>query len=292
MDQDAAMTSTPLLFSLLRYQPDMQRQEVVNVGVVVFAASGPLVSLATNQGKLLALDPNFRITRLYSQGERLQKALRSLWEENPSTDELVRMFGAGGSLSLSSTGMLDARGRSVESIVKELQHDLVLAPVRTRTRERQPSRLHTELRQLFKQGGILGSKPDDISRHLVVPNFPIDPEIGLFAEFALRNGKLHVTETIDFRTSTLSAKKQEAQAKTLILVEALERLGATDLRRYVVVTGASSQVQASMNLLERYSDDFVVRESAQDWQRYVDLIHNAARQPDSRNDANQVNPDN
>lgn len=286
------MTSTPLLFSLLRYQPDMQRQEVVNVGVVVFTASGPSVSLATNQGKLLALDPNFRITRLYSQGERLQKALRSLWEENPSTDELVRMFGAGGSLSLSPTGMLDARGRSVESIVKELQHDLVLAPVRTRTRERQPSRLHTELRQLFKQGGILGSKPDDISRHLVVPNFPIDPEIGLFAEFALRNGKLHVTETIDFRTSTLSAKKQEAQAKTLILVEALERLGATDLRRYVVVTGASSQVQASMNLLERYSDDFVVRESAQDWQRYVDLIHNAARQPDSRNDANQVNPAN
>lgn len=274
------MNHQAMLFSLVRYQPDMQRQEVVNVGVVIFAESGPMVSLASNQGKLLALDPNFRLSRLYDQGKRMQDAMCSLWDETKSTTELLEVFGAGGSLSLSPTGMLAAANRSIESILEELHKDLVSAPVRSRSREPQTSRLHTELRQVFRQGKILGTKPGDISRHLVVPNFPIDAEIGLFAEFALRNGKLHVTETVDFRTSTPSAKKQEAQSKTLILVEALERLGASDLRRYVVVTGASSQVQASMNLLARYSDDFIVRESAQDWQRYVEAMHKAARPSD------------
>lgn len=276
------MKHKAMLFSLVRYQPDMQRQEVVNVGVVVFADSGPLVSLASNQGKLLALDPNFRLARLYDQGKRLQDAMRTLWEDRTSVDELIHSFGTGGSLSLSPPGMLDSENRSIEVIVEELQKDLVSAPVRSRSREPKTSRLHTELRQVFRQARILGSAPSDISKHLIVPNFPIDTDIGLFAEFALRNGKLHVTETVDFRTSTTAAKKQEAQAKTLILVEALERLGPVDLRRYVVVTGASSQVQASMNLLERYSDDFIVRESAQDWQRYVDTMHKAAKPDDSQ----------
>lgn len=276
------MNHQALPFSLVRYQPDMQRQEVVNVGVVVFADSGPVVSLASNQGKLLALDPNFRLARLYDQGKKLQDAVRKMWEERQSADGLIELFGAGGALSLSPPGMLAAESRSIDSILEELHKDLVSAPVKSRSRAPQTSRLHTELRRVFRQAGILGSKPGDISRHLVVPNFPIDSEIGLFAEFALRNGMLHVTETVDFRTSTPSAKKQEAQAKTLILVEALERLGSADLRRYVVVTGASSHVQASMNLLARYSDDFIVRESSEDWRRYVDAMHIAAKPDDNR----------
>lgn len=49
------------------------------------------------------------------------------------------------------------------------------------------------------------------------------------------------------------------------------------LRRYVVVTGATAQVQASMNLLGRHAEDLIVRESQQDWRRYVDAMHSAAK---------------
>lgn len=255
----------------------MQRQEVVNVGLVLFTANGPLVSFTASQGKLLALDPNFQITRLFDHAKRLQDALSGLSGDNASVEEMVAMFSTGGGLSLSPPGIINSQGQTLEEIVEELQRDLVSPPSKKQSRSRPTSRLHTELRQMFREAKILGSKPDDITKHLVVPNYPIDADIGLFAEFALRNGKLHVTETIDFRTSTASSKKQEAQAKTLLLVEAAERIGANDLRRYVVVTGASALVQSSMNLLKRYSDDFIVRESEHDWRRYVDAMYNAAK---------------
>jgi hypothetical protein len=186
------------------------------------------------------------------------------------------MFSLGGGISLSAPGMIEAHGQPAEALLDELLRDLVAAPTKRRLRDPQSSRLHTELRQVFRQAKILGTKPGDIAKHLVVPNFPIDPDVGLFAEFALRNGQLHITETVDFRLSTLSSKRQEAQAKTLLLVQALERVGSKDLKRYVVVTGASPQAQASMNLLERHADDFIVRESEQDWRRYVDAMHRAA----------------
>lgn len=265
-----------MYFSLIRFQPDVQRQEIVNVGVALFTEDGPFVSLASNQGKILALDPNLRLPRLYDQGSRLQTALRGLHEDHVPLDQQIEMFRARGGLSLSAPGLIESQGRSIETLVEELLHDFVAAPPKTRLRTPQTSRLHTELRQMFKQAQILGTKPGDISRHLVVPNFPIDADVGLFAEFALRNGKLHITETVDFRVSTTSTKRQEAQAKTLLLVQALERVGSSDLKRYVVVTGASASVQASVNLLERHADDFIVRESEQDWRRYVDAMHKAA----------------
>lgn len=271
------MNAEALHFSLVRYQPDMQRQEVVNVGVVIFGEDGPQVSMASNLGKLLALDPNFRIAQVYDQGRKLQEALTALHRQGFQTEQAVEMFGVGGSISLSPTGMLARAGRDLEAILSEIHRDLVSAPVQRRSYQPRASRLHTELRRVFQQAKILGSRPDDIRKHLVVPNFPIDPDVGLFAEFAIRNGQLHVTETVDFRTSTPAAKRQEAQAKTLLLLQARDRIGSTDLKRYVVVTGVSSQVQSSLTLLGRYTEDLIVRESAQDWNRYVDAMHRASK---------------
>lgn len=270
------MSAGLIPFSLVRFQPDMSRQEVINVGIVLFLEDGPRVSIAPSQGKLLALSPNFRIARLFALGSNLQAMAGSLWEESRSAEHVAACLDGLGAISLSRPGVVQAEGRAEADVLEELQRDLVNPPPKRRERQAQTSRLHSELRQLFRQSGILGTTPNDINRHLVVPNFPIDPEVGLFAEFALRNGQLHVTETVDFRTSAPSVKRQEAQAKTLLLVQAQSSVGRADLKRYVVVTGASAQVQASMNLLERHSEDLIVRESSEDWRRYVDAMHAAS----------------
>lgn len=274
------MNTDTVFFSLVRCQPDMSRQEVVNVGVVLFTSTGSHVSIPSNQGKLLALDPNLRLDRFFERAQRLQEALTKLYEASVPLDEQIQMFSNSGALSLSPVGMIDPVGQGLGELLDELLRELVFAPAKTRMRHVQTSRLHTELRQVFRSAHMLGSKPGDIEKHLVVPNFPIDPEVGLFAEFALKNGQLHITETVDFRLSSMSSKRQEAQAKTLLLVQAQEAVGQGRLKKYVVVTGASSQVQASMNLLERHADDFIVRESDQDWRRYVDAMYAAAYSED------------
>lgn len=265
-----------LPFSLIRYQVDLQRQEVVNVGVVLFTELGPLIATPPGQGKVLALNPNFPLSRVFEQTERLAEAVRSLWKDCSDVSAVLQFFRSG-ALTLSPLGTVLRGTRTDESIIEELLRDLVAPPPKQRTRIAQKSRLHTELRTLFRDAKILGSSPEDISKHLVVPNYPIDAETGLFAEFALKNGHLHLTETVDFRLSTTSTKRQEAQAKTLLLVEAHQKLGRR-LKRYVIVTGVSAEIQASLNLLERHSDDLVVRESRLDWQRYVDQMHAASRE--------------
>lgn len=271
------MKSAPLLFSLVRFQPDMQRQEVVNVGTVLFAESGPLLTLAKNPGKLLALDPNLPVGEFYAQGERLRKLAAHLWCDGANATTIVRMLGEVGAMTLSPAGMIDPGDDSIESLVDELHRDLVTPPPARRQRaEPRTSRLHAELKRVFRDAGMLGSTKDDIHRHLVVPHFPIDAEVGLFAEFALKNGALHVTETVDFRANNQSAKRQEAQAKTLLLLQAGQTIPNSGLLRHVVVSGVSQQVQPSLNLLSRHAEDVIVRESAEDWQRYVDAMYAAA----------------
>lgn len=271
------MNTESLPFSLIRYKVDLHRQEVVNVGVVLFAENGPLVAVAPGQGKVLALNPNFPVQQVFDQTRRLADAVRSLWEDTASVDGVVQFFSTGGALSLTPPGRVERQNQSDAAIIDELLRELVSPPAKQRTRIATKSRLHTELRTMFRQAKILGSSPEDINKHLVVPNYPIDADTGLFAEFALRNGQLHVTETVDFRLSTPSTKRQEAQAKTLLLVEARQRVGRNKLQRYVVVTGASAEVQSSLNLLAKHADDLIVRESQSDWQRYVSLMHKAAR---------------
>jgi len=272
------MKSEVVQYSLVRFQPDTTRQEVVNVGTVVFAEKGPRLTMATNLGKLTSLDPNLDLARVYARGSQLQAVLNALWGIGATVEEITCRCSVGTGLTLSPTGMVRVDGvGNLELVVEELQRDFVAVPVRRRATQSRVSRLHTEMRTLFKQAGMLGKDPSDIDKHKVVPSFPIDPEVGLFAEFALRNGRLHVTETVDFRTATTTIKSQEAQAKTLLLLQAREHLGETGLHRYVVVTGVDSRVQASLNLLGRHTEDLIVRESSEDWLRYVTAMSRAAQ---------------
>lgn len=268
-----------LKFALVRYRPDSARQEIVNIGTVVFTTDGPLITITGNLLKLLAIDPNLSLLRVHEESAILGRALTALWQNGTSVESMVQLLGKSMSgITLSFLGMINTDGRDVSDVISELQRDLVLPPIEKKSKKiPRISRLHTELRAIFKNAKMLGSNPDDIDNHLVVLNYPIDVDVGLYAEFALQNGKLHITETVDFRGGEHAVKKREAESKTLLLVRALERVGKSDLLRHVVVSGATAATQASINLLSRYADDLIVRESTEDWDRYVSAMARAAR---------------
>ncbi|MEN9923956.1 MAG: hypothetical protein RL268_82 [Pseudomonadota bacterium] len=270
-----------LQYSLVRYQPHVTRHEVVNIGVVLFTPQGPELHLASQLNKLTALDPNLSLQQVHDQVESMRETLTLLHRSGMEPEQATAFLSKGmAGPSCMPCGMLDPEGRSLDDLAQELLQELVLPPTRKRVTvsKTSSSRLHTELRQLFQRAGMLGKEPSDIARHKVVPHFPIDPDVGLFAEFALRNGRLHVTETVDFTVKDVAAKKREAESKTLVLLQALETVGQSDLRRHVVVSGAQVKAaQASIALLSRHADDVFVRESQADWRRYMDLMSEAAQ---------------
>lgn len=262
-------------FSVIRFQPDIERQETVNIGIVVFDDEGPRAVLAKNQGKLLALNPNYDLSIVFAHGKKIDATLKHIWNKTSSAEDCANIFSRG-AVTITQPGVTETNSRTALEIAQDLLGHLVEPPTKRRKQTVRTTRLHTELKRFFRDAQILGNQPEDISQHLVVPNFPIDKEIGLFAEFALKNGKLHITETVDFRGTSHLAKSRESQAKSLLLIEAKNRMKNNDLQRYVVVTGANTNEQANMKLLARHAEEFIVRESNEDWQRYLDAIHQAA----------------
>lgn len=267
-----------LNYCLLRYQPDIYRHEVISIGVVLFSPEGPKLELASNLSKLRALDPNASLIHVHEQAASMAQVMEMMWQSGSSASEIVAFLSRGLSgMFCMPLGTLDATGMTEAEVIDELMRDLVLPPARKRSQATASSRLSTELRTVFQQARMLGRDQSDIDRHLIVPHFPIDADLGLYAEFALRNGRFHVTETVDFRVKDAASKKREAESKTLVLLKALEAIGKDDLLRHVVVSGANTDAaRTSIALLTRHADDVFVRESAEDWCRYLDLMHRAA----------------
>ena len=266
-----------LNYCLLRYQPHISRHEVVNIGVVLFSPEGPKLELASNLSKLRALDPNASLIHVHEQAASMAQTMGMLWQSGSSASEIVAFLSrALSGMFCMPLGTLDATGMTEAEVIDELMRDLVLPPARKRSPATANSRLSTELRTVFQQARMLGRDQSDIDRHLIVPHFPIDADLGLYAEFALRNGRFHVTETVDFRVKDAASKKREAESKTLVLLKAMEAIGKDDLLRHVVVSGANTDAaRTSIALLTRHADDVFVRESAEDWRRYLDLMHQA-----------------
>ena len=263
------MNSPLYKYSIIRYQPNIERQEVINIGTVIFSALSPFINVLKSLHKVFALDPNYSAPKILHDIEQMQAALNMLWESGMSPDKIVELFTKGqAGLTITPLGYIESEGKSVADVSLYLQKNLVTPPAKKRQKTSGYGRLNTELRAIFRRAKILGKDANDIRHHKVVPHFPIDEDVGLYAEFALRNGKLHITETIDFRSKDKASKKREAEAKTLLLLQAKEIVGS-DLKRYVVVSGVDHQVQSSLNLLERHADEFIVRENTDDWSRFI-----------------------
>jgi len=99
----------------------------------------------------------------------------------------------------------------------------------------------------------------------------------LFAAFALKNGVMHITETVDFDVSAGSQRQKsiEAQAKTLILSAAKDVLGI-DTKNYVVISGSNRvAARTSINLLQDHAEIYAL-ESTQDMDSYFDRLSVAA----------------
>lgn len=166
-----------LKYALVRYQPDRARHEIVNIGTVVFAPEGPRLCVAQNLTKLLAIDPNISLMQVQDEASQLNHAMGLLWGKGLTTEAITQYFGqAKAGITLSANGLVDTQGKDISDVMAELQRDLVTSPTKTNPRNQQSSRLHSELKAAFKAAKMLGRSSDDISRHLVVANYPIDAD--------------------------------------------------------------------------------------------------------------------
>ena len=246
---------------LISYQPYPNRDERCTIGALVFDEKEQArLHLAGNLRKIRAIDPSCNI-------ESVREGLRTLADQinQNKTSWTALRFGFGAIRFSDNPGFfvyrdLDDYDKQIFALLNLMVEPQKNSVIRDR---KESSRLYLELKKTFDQFGWLAKNPEEINSHKVVTNYPISLEEHLFAEFAMKNGKLHVVETIDFRAGTSSVKRLEAQGKALVMDFARD-VSKETVCTAIVAASDYSEIKHSMNVLNKYADRVISFHSTAD----------------------------
>lgn len=214
-------------FAVVRLAPDDVRGERLNVGLVVFNDGSLDIRLAKRLEKIrsisAALEP---------------KTVQDVIENLGTLDEKIRDYGlvdaasrrsrlsSVGPISLSEIGTFVAESAlsyedRVASILRVMV-DAEPAPARLRAKR---SKLLTQVKSSFRQERVLAKPDEKLDSHRIVSSFQLDE--GLVADLVLRNGAMHVIETVDASGNEDSLRKaiSEIGVAALVLERARMKFG-------------------------------------------------------------------
>lgn len=244
----------------------MLRAEVVNIGLVVYLRDRLDVRMVDSYFKVKVLDPEYDLSSIRELPSLLNSCVEGMLSEEtwPVVDARHAVISHIGEFCLSPPGYFaPSRGKNYEACVSELL-ELLVAPKVARLDRVAATMIQTRLKKSFEKAGILGRDPEDIGKHLVVPNFPISPEQGIVADFAYQNGKMRITEALDFRVKDLNQKRFVAAMKAVTFDRARKVFG-NDTLTTVVFAASPDQapvVDRSLALLRDSCDELIDINSA------------------------------
>lgn len=258
-------------YSLIKYMPNPKRGEIVNLGIVVFRASGIDIRLLNASTKARILDGDTD----YEDITSIEQTFREISELVQSPEEQYRLlkgFGSGVFISEKNSFSISGLGE-YESKVNRLFNDLV-KPFSSHVRSLGHSRFQTQLKHKFKSLNLLAEDVSGIAEHKVVANYPIDSGSGLTADFMIKNGKYHMSEVIDFNVNDVKAKFKETTLKVMTFVEGRKNLNEPVSCYFVYKAGSNKEkeVISHLNLAEDYSDKTFNLSSRQDEANYFQMI--------------------
>ncbi len=225
------------------------RNERLNIGIVVFNASMIDVRPARNLDKIRAISSALDV-------DSVRAALLSLERFKPEdagveSSVLRSALRSCSPFELSELGEFEAHSSaSYEQAISRILTQLVEpepAPIRKALRR---SRLLTSVKNALKQKRILARKGEDLSAHRVVPGWQLAE--GLSADLVLKNGAMHVIETVDAASDEVSIRKlvSDIAVSALVLEQARMTFGeGTTKSRLVYQASVTNEVVAKPSLL-------------------------------------------
>lgn len=282
------MTERNYEFTVLRIVPNAMRGERVNVGIAVFDADGTVsIKLDTNKNRLCSFDPNLSAINWDDWQAQARQTLAAI----PAASRTYWLtHGLHPVVADEKRGVFRADRDSYEDRVDDLLRRLVATPareVRAQRRVLQRTGLHAQWKGWFKAQRIMGRGIEDMERNQIVESYPVSEETSTFAEFAFRNGALHIMETLDLRNIDHLTQRQlnTAAFKSIVLDEARPLVAGGGRRIAVISATDYDAVRPAIKMVERMADDVVMMESADDVARLVRQIGNALHRTDELDSA-------
>ena len=112
------------------------------------------------------------------------------------------------------------------------------------------SKLLTQIKRQFKIERVMAKKDEDLSSHRIIPSFEMDD--GLVADLVLRNGAMHVVETVDASGGEKSFRKavSEVGIAALVLERARMKFGKNQTKGRLVYSASPALERVAMPSLE------------------------------------------
>lgn len=261
-------------FIVLRAVSAPPRNEVLNVGLVAWPQPGsPVVRLNTNAARLRSLHPNLARVSLSGWADELAQTLAAVGDTDAQRGILPALcapFSADDEPGTASAELGDE-----DAAIDELVTRLVATPAATMPaplRAPRAPRMVREIRDWLRRSKLYSARIEDLSRGRVVGQYPINAASDLYVDFALRNGEVHVMETLDLRdvehlTPTLRGK---SALKGITLDEARESVKG---KRIALVQASDYGVaRPAINLIQRYADELWNLGDATDRQAFATFV--------------------
>lgn len=229
-------------FAVLRLAPQDARQESLNLGIAVFAETGLDIRLGRRLEKIRAISAAIDTDVLKDLLSDLRQLDAKFMDARADSAFRVQALGRVGPLSLSGPGLFtaedaDAYERRVQSILKAMVEP---EPATARQRQKR-SGILTEMKRLFRQEKVLAKPGEDLTSHRILTGYELDE--GLVADMVLKNGKMHVVETVDASGADVSVRKAVAEIGVAALVLERARMEFGQATRSRLVYNASEQIE-------------------------------------------------
>lgn len=184
-------------YAVVRLDAPASRGERLNVGLLVFQDSGLDIRLGRRLDKVKAISASLDIDILRQNIMELQHIDESFRADGHSSARIRYQYVCGlGLASLSSLSSFEYTSPYVyeDTIARLLESLVEPEPAIVRVKPKR-SRLLSVIKMALKKERILGQPGDDLDYHQVIPEVKLAE--GLVADFILKNGAMHVIETID-----------------------------------------------------------------------------------------------
>jgi hypothetical protein len=247
-------------FAVIRLAPDDGRDERINIGLVVFNNDSVDVRSPRRLDKIRAMSSALEPETLFELINNVKVLDEKLRDKGvQGIEERFQRLASFGPISLSQLGTFVAHDASAyEERLSTIMKAMVdTEPAAAKHREKR-SKLLTQVKRIFRQERVLAKRDEDLSSHRIVSGYALDE--GLVADLVLRNGAMHVVETVDASGSEDSLRKaiSEVAVAALVLERARMKFG-TDRTKAKLVYSAS----ASLEKVARPSLDAAAHQGAE-----------------------------
>ena len=268
-------------FDVLAAFSPAPRHEFLNIGMVVWRNGLPEIHSDFSDMRLDAIDGNYprlSIFRSLKTGA-LEDDLRPLLEPLRDTPDALRMLFDSliSPMRRHGSGEIFCEPEDLGAHVERFMNLLVrrTPPVMKLGRKKRMTRLESDIRYWMSKARIMGRSMEDLSRGRVVAHYPISVEADIYADFAYKNGSLHVIETLDLRgVEQLTTGLRNAAAFKSITLDIAKDNQSIGHRIGVVAASDYSAVRSAIRLFERHSDELFSLDDPRDSQRFADQLAN------------------